>query len=276
MEAKINNMKTEMMDKMNKIKDSVSKTEAKMAEINDSVYKTEVKMTEINDIVSKMEVKMTKINDSVSQIKIDMNNTKNEIIAKIKEQEETLHNFGRERATYLSSVSQPLTIGQQNGTLHFLSVNGRIYPTTVNFSDRSNKTRLHKSKIWDLSFVKDYDCPDSAIELTSTKKITMTRLGNEVLAYGFGPFSKLWRGHVVDKNISLEVNKPGKLFAFQSGGAQHFGMSGAAILNGCGYVGMAFASGTQVNISLGLAYGISSYNILEEIKKNTKRYIASF
>ena len=76
-------------------------------------------------------------------------------------------------------------------------------------------------------------------------------LGDQVITYGFGDMAKAWSGTISDKEDSNTTclafaqhwTGVGNICAgeYLVQGEQHKGLSGAAVLNGCGYIGIAHA-----------------------------------
>jgi len=73
-------------------------------------------------------------------------------------------------------------------------------------------------------------------------------LGDEIISYGFGNKARVWQGLVADYSTKDNCSSAAAHWTgnarecdgeIVAQGHQHAGMSGAPVLNGCGYVGMA-------------------------------------
>jgi len=181
------------------------------------------------------------------------------------------HSFGRRRANTLASVSAPLFATCNNNTsmkstVHALFRNNKVafvmtthanchHPNTTNSSfdpTLIGTLLLHP----EYDFALFTDCmPDinAALNVTSYAK---PELGDNLSAYGFGKSGHLWDGFLsrIAKHQDGYTNCSKVLASHWTGktricsgeliaqGHQHEGMSGAAVLNSCGYVGMAHAA----------------------------------
>jgi len=148
------------------------------------------------------------------------------------------------------------------GTRHAVVYEGRV---ATLFTPHSNCLNSHEFSptnhgnfilhpFFDLAI--DTHClpTPSALDLTS---VFVPSLGDEIIAFGFGVTANVWQGLVAGFTRDWICSSPathwnstltrvcdGEIVAQ---GHQHEGMSGAPVLNGCGYVGMAHAVNSKVN-----------------------------
>ena len=92
--------------------------------------------------------------------------------------------------------------------------------------------------------------PGKALDVTF---YLVPNLGDDVLAYGIGVYAYVWVGSIAREVYGI-FNCSSRTASHWTGatricdgeflaqGHQHEGMSGAAVLNGCGYLGMAHAA----------------------------------
>jgi len=188
-----------------------------------------------------------------------------------------LHNFGRDRYLALALISKAFTTCNQISTSHAVNFNGRVTEIVVNHHDcRKNLGGPPKDVIIceNLDLGLKTECPVSHYIL-NISKVQPLVLGDEVVCYGHEKI--LWKGHLSSEN-SVPINgKPwegdiiikSNEYAFH--GEQHVGMSGGAVLNGCGYVGMAHAVGSEKIKDVGkFTFVIPATEIQQCITKNSK------
>ena len=147
----------------------------------------------------------------------------------------------------------------QNGhmaTGHSLYLDGRlafiITPHTNLTSNLPNLTdgRYFFHPNYDLALV--VGCPSSGQRALNITQLSATRLGDKVVAYGFGIDANFWRGTVAKLNDGIECSEtyvpwsgnttkcPDEIVVH--GSDQHPGQSGAPCLTHCGYTGVAHAT----------------------------------
>ena len=204
------------------------------------------------------------------------------------------HFFNRIRIEVLQNVSESFEhCRSSNGSLmHFGTRHAVVYEGRVAtlFTPHSNCLNSHKFSptnhgnfilhpFFDLAIDTHCQPTPSALDLTS---VFVPSLGDEIIAFGFGVTAKVWQGLVAgftrDWNCSSQATHwnstltrvcSGEIIAQ---GHQHEGMSGAPVLNGCGYVGMAHAVNSKVNaITAIFAYIIPASVIIEFIKEHHSR-----
>ena len=177
----------------------------------------------------------------------------------VKQSFSATHFFNRNRIEVLQNVSENFVhCNNSNGspkfnaTRHTLVYKGKVATVFTPHSDCLNTPAfsptnngaylLHPT----LDLAIDLRCSNSysALDVSST---FIPYLGDEIIAYGFGQVAQVWQGLVADystKNCSsVAAHWTGKSRVCNgeiiAQGHQHAGMSGAPVLNGCGYVGMA-------------------------------------
>jgi hypothetical protein len=167
------------------------------------------------------------------------------------------HNFGRDRVIVGSQVSATLKIEGCFGhvTVHSFVYKGyvgslitpHINCTMANSEQiklRRNLFKLHKTK--DLGIFSKCPGTEALLDISVS---AIPKLGDRVVAFGYGNTASVWEGIV-----SLEVFENRNNITHWSGdtalskgeyliqSAQHQGMSGAPVSNGCGYLGIAHAT----------------------------------
>ena len=116
----------------------------------------------------------------------------------------------------------------------------------------------------------------SALDISS---VFVPSLGDEIIAFGFGETAFVWQGLVaafLSKNVvcsskATHWNSSTRVCSGEvvAQGHQHAGMSGAPVLNGCGYVGMAHAVSAKANVSGAIfAYIIPASYIIDFMEQH--------
>ena len=126
----------------------------------------------------------------------------------------------------------------------------------------------------------DLRCSPTTSAALDISSIFVPSLGDEIIAFGFGVTALVWEGLVAGflsqkmdcSSKATHWNKTSTRVCFGeivAQGHQHEGMSGAAVLNGCGYVGMAHAVNKKTNASeANFAYVIPASAIVRLIEQN--------
>jgi len=238
-----------------------------------------------------LETKFDALNTTLSN-KIDVLDTK---IDDIKFELSKNHFFNRIRIDVLKNVSgnfahciNPDGSPKHSGTRHTVVYKGRVATLFTPHSDCLNshafsptnngKYILHPTLdlAIDLSCLPTSSTP-SALDLSS---VFVPSLGDEIIAFGFGETAFVWQGLVAafTSESAPEWNCSSKSTHWKgttsvrvcrdeivAQGHQHAGMSGAPVLNGCGYVGMAHAMTTSY---ANYAYIIRASDIIALIEKH--------
>ena len=102
-------------------------------------------------------------------------------------------------------------------------------------------------------------CPRASAKALNVSAFAVPELGDDLLVYGFGVVGSVWEGvmfrvakmpNAVNCSLNPAQHWSGETRIcageFIAQGHQHEGMSGSAVLNGCGYVGTAHATNTPV------------------------------
>jgi hypothetical protein len=250
----------------------------------------EIKIDALEIKIDALEIKIDAINTTLSS-KIDVIDTK---IDDIKFDLSKNHFFNRIRIEVLQNVSENFVHClssdgslMYHGTRHAVVYEGRV---ATLFTPHSNCLNSHEFSptnhgnfilhpLFDLAI--DTDClpTPSALDLTS---VFVPSLGDEIIAFGFGVTANVWQGLVAGFTRNRICSSPathwnstltrvcnGEIIAQ---GHQHAGMSGAPVLNGCGYVGMAHAVNSKLNaITAIFAYVIPASVIIDFIKEHHSR-----
>ena len=179
-----------------------------------------------------------------------------------------IHNFGADRASLLENCSEATFVGTLGFTSH--AVYYKDYVTMVSVSARhlqAFQAEPGALAVWNASRVA---CPDNALDISLSKHCPTTaeaieitsdqalRAGDQVVTHGYGDYSKVWTGYlsgVLGSSFYQELVQKG--LPVVSGemfftGLQQPGMSGAAILNGCSYVGVAHIAAMGNSLALAI------------------------
>ena len=235
-----------------------------------------------------LETKFDALNTTLSN-KIDVLDTK---IDDIKYELSKHHFFNRIRIDVLRNVSgkfshciNPDGSPKHYGTRHTVVYKGRVATLFTPHSDCLNSHAfsptnngnyiLHPTLdlAIDLSCLPTSSSP-SALDISS---VFVPSLGDEIIAFGFGETAFVWQGLVAaftsahwkcsSKATHWEGTTSVRICTDEivAQGHQHAGMSGAPVLNGCGYVGMAHAMTTSY---ASYAYVIRASDIITFIEHN--------
>ena len=175
----------------------------------------------------------------------------------------SLHNFGRERAAILERASSRINFDKYNctgsATRHAFYLNGKVgqffaphFICSTGFEenlpeDISNGIITHP--YYDVGIILQCPVSKSAVNISS---YTVAKLGDDVISYGFGDIAESWKGSISSEGYTSSEHELYKSHHW-SGSAnigsgeviiqafQQEGMSGAAVSNGCGYLGMSHA-----------------------------------
>jgi hypothetical protein len=205
------------------------------------------------------------------------------------------HFFNRNRVEKLQEVSANFVhcsnsdgSPKYSATSHRLAYKGKTVTVFTPHSDCLNSDAFSPTNngayILDDTFDLGIDIRCSPSSSTSSaldiSSIFLPSLGDEIIAFGFGVTAFVWQGLVaafLSTNVDCSSNAThwnststrvcsGEIVAQ---GHQHHGMSGAAVLNGCGYVGMAHAVNKKTNASeANFAYIIPASAIVRLIEQN--------
>jgi len=196
----------------------------------------------------------------------------------------SFHAFNRRRVEAIQFVSVKRKFCQNaNGNIHYGTSHSVTYKGKVatlftphascfdspEFHPTNNGTFfLHHT--FDLAIDRRCSSSSAALDISSS---VVPFLGDEIITFAFGDNGYVWQGLVsanVVNNCSVAANHwkddvqicRGEIIAQ---GHQHAGMSGGAVLNGCGYLGMTHAvSRSNANF----AYIISAAEIIKFIEKH--------
>ncbi len=118
---------------------------------------------------------------------------------------------------------------------------------------------LHNRLANRLDFGAIGDCPKLVHSALNISTVAAPELGDEVISYGFEDVAEVYRGSVAsvrnhDRDcVSASNDWTGKCIVckgeFHVEGEQHAGLSGAAIVNVCGYIGLAHSVVTDNQIT---------------------------
>jgi hypothetical protein len=225
-------------------------------------------------LYAKFDAVETKIDD----VKTELANVKIELTR--------LNYFNSHRVEIMQNVSNLFfPCSNLYGTKHTLVYKGRVATLFTPHYHCVNEPAFHPTNngayilhpILDLAIDLRCNPSTSALDISTVYKPS---LGDEIIAYGFGDTAQVWQGlvssHVRDVCLGPATHWndtngvrvcSGEIIAQ---GHQHAGMSGAPVLNGCGYVGVAHS----VNIAktnathANFAYIIPASDIIDFIEQN--------
>jgi hypothetical protein len=194
------------------------------------------------------------------------------------------HFFNRNRVEILRRVSEKfVACPEHSGTSHTVAYKGRVATVFTPHSDcldsqafsPTNDDNYILDDIFDLAI--DLRCSNTSAAL-DISSVYEPSLGDEVITFGYGSSGLVWQGvvsaRVESKCVDPAIHWGNGTVRFCSGeivaqGHQHGGMSGAPVLNGCGYIGMAHGVNTKTNLhNANFAFIIPAYGVTRLIKKN--------
>ena len=197
------------------------------------------------------------------------------------------HFFNRHRVEMLQKVSANFfPCSTHTATSHTVVYEGRVATVFTPHADCLNSHAFSPTNngnyilddIFDLAI--DLRCSNTSAAL-DISSVYEPFLGDEIITFGYGDTASVWQGvvsaRVVTKCVDPAVHWGNGTVRFCSGeivaqGHQHGGMSGAPVLNGCGYVGVAHAVNSKTNVNdANFALVIPAYGVTRLIKKNLDR-----
>lgn len=210
-------------------------------------------------------------------------NKLNNVEAKLDQGFKSLHNFNNDRISVIEKVSDIMKIDdcpKQFATKHafyFRGYVGEFFTPHFNCSEQKenpdNDFILHPTH--DVAIISR--CPQASSALNISLYVTPF-LGDNIVGFGFGSSAKAWTGSVADLNdpLSVDINanhwtgeakiSSGEIIAQSH---QHDGMSGGAVSNGYGYVGMAHI--VMNDVKLNYACIISAKVLVEFVASHLKK-----
>ena len=222
----------------------------------------------LNDLSLQLDDLTIKLNESEARTSIKLDESESRLTLTLESGFQGVHSFGRRRAATLASVSasasDPCNMNMIS-TVHALFRNSKVAfvmtpHANCNLNDSNpsydptfnGAVLLHPE--YDFAFLTGcFSGIEAALNVTSYAK---PELGDNLSAFGFGNSGLLWEGVLSRVATSQDTypNCSSKLASHWTGktricrgeliaqGHQHEGMSGAAVLNSCGYVGLAHAA----------------------------------
>ena len=179
------------------------------------------------------------------------------------------YSFNREKLETLFVITGHAGHCGGSATQHTLLYLGKVasvftpHISCTNSSVTSNSSYIYHD-MYDLAL--DITCDPNTRFALDISRIVTPHLGDGLFAYGFGNDADVWQGIVArfesGKSCSAHPVKhwTGKTRVcngeIMAQGHQHDGMSGAAVLNGCGYIGMAHCARTPSSSQLANFAGI--------------------
>lgn len=184
------------------------------------------------------------------------------------------HDFGVDRVAYSSSISYELDTSLSRVTAFGVFYNDRAFDVTVShmFVNAESRSNLLSCPKLDISLSKS--CPRRRNVLDGSK-FTAQRAGDQVVIYGFSKMQSSYIGTLAGRWNLNEVdfapfddksNIPANSL-FISGANQDSGLSGSAIFNGQGIVGVVVASklnDTSVAIAIPWQNVLDCADLLQE------------
>ena len=197
------------------------------------------------------------------------------------------HFFNRNRVEMLRKVSAKFVpCPKQSGTSHTVVYEGRVATVFTPHSDCLNSHAFSPTNndsyilddIFDLAI--DLSCSNTSAAL-DISSVYEPSLGDEIITFGYGDAALVWQGlvsaYVNNECVDPAIHWGNGTVRFCNGeivaqGHQHEGMSGAPVLNGCGYVGMAHAVNDKtIAPNANFAFIVPAYAVTRLIKKNLGR-----
>jgi ElaB/YqjD/DUF883 family membrane-anchored ribosome-binding protein len=229
--SRIENLDSNVNSKIDSMNSNVN---SKIDSVNSSVN------TKIDSVNSNVNSKIDSVNSNVNS-KIDSVNSKIESLdSNVMEGFQELHDFGSRRAALLENISSDIVICNSSFTGHAVFLKGFFTVVAAKHFTPCENSETEWIKCENVDVAISRRCPETAIALDIDDSYEL-RLGDEVIGLGFASGAmQLWRGHLsrVVKEASGVVSA-GEYFI--EGSFQEFGMSGGALLNGCGYQGESHA-----------------------------------
>jgi ElaB/YqjD/DUF883 family membrane-anchored ribosome-binding protein len=236
--SKIDSMNSNVNSKIDSVNSSVN---SKIDSVNSNVN------SKIDSVNSSVNTKIDSVNSNVNSkidsvnSKIDSVNSKIESLdSNVMEGFQELHDFGSRRAALLENISSDIVICNSSFTGHAVFLKGFFTVVAAKHFTPCENSETEWIKCENVDVAISRRCPETAIALDIDDSYEL-RLGDEVIGLGFASGAmQLWRGHLsrVVKEASGVVSA-GEYFI--EGSFQEFGMSGGALLNGCGYQGESHA-----------------------------------
>jgi hypothetical protein len=197
------------------------------------------------------------------------------------------HFFNRNRVEMMRNVTEQFVFCPEiYGTRHTVVYEGRVATVFTPHADCLNSHAFSPTNngnyilddMYDLAI--DIRCSNTSAAL-DISSVYEPSLGDEIITFGYGDTASVWQGMVSDRVKSICVSPAihwgNGTVRFCSGeivaqGHQHAGMSGAPVLNGCGYVGVAHAVNDKTNAPhANFAVIVPAYDVTRLIKKNLGR-----
>ena len=237
-------------------------TDKDLASIGRLIAESEVRTTlKITELQNSMTLKIESLN-------LKMTNMNESLTATINSGFQDLHSFSQRRVGVLEKSAAPLRLTASDktvsmGTMHALLILGKVATIFTPHAKMSPNDIGKNPELTNVLLHPEFDfailpiCPPSALisVALNVSEYAIPALGDELIVYGHGASASVWTG-IVSRVANFEnfVNCSitpaqhwsgvtricaGELIAQ---GHQHEGMSGAPVLNGCGYVGTAHAA----------------------------------
>ena len=202
----------------------------------------------LDEKVDRIEEKVDRIDEKVDRKFDDVNKNLIEGFSRI-------HSFGRDRISTLRKATHRLNLPNFcNGSLtrHTVYFGGLLAEVFSPHFDCSSDFDLENILLnvithdhYDLALITGCPTTEYAINITN---LADPQLGDSVVSFGYGETAKAWSGTISDVEHPGELeqvvhwqggtNAKVSFIEYIAQSAQHFGMSGAAVVNGCGYLGM--------------------------------------
>jgi hypothetical protein len=220
--------------------------------------KSNVTMDDVLEAVRSVQSDLHSLRSEVHSLRSEMHSEIHSLRSEVVKGFSSLHDFGRERVKAIESTSTPISFKNSNcsgvGTRHAVYYDGRVAEIfTPHFSCadpvKTKEIFLNSGAtddFHDLALL--FGCPTKAKVVLNITTFTTPLLGDDVISFGFGDESKVWKGTVADLPTDSDCkdfpNNPWHGTAsycpdeYITTSFQHEGQSGGAVANGCGYVGI--------------------------------------
>ena len=227
-----------------------------------------------------MDAKIAEIKSDVGELKSDVAEIKSDVVElksglvdlrEITYQGfQSTYTFDRERVEDLRSACTHVHYCGGSGTQLTLFYKGRVasvftpHTKCTNLAFTENASFIFHEK-YDLAL--DITCDTNPLYALDISEIATPLIGDGVIAFGYGDAADSWKGIVAgfQSRMNCTDDNPAKHWTgetrmcdgeIMAQGHQHEGMSGAPVLNGCGYIGMAHCALTPYSSKLANFAGI--------------------
>ena len=179
------------------------------------------------------------------------------------------HQFYSDRLAIIEKASTIFTVENCSSfaTTHFVAYKGRFASVVTPHLQCTPVKKIILSNFHDLGL--NPTCPEEGKKALDISEYSIPKTGDVAMSFGYGNYATSWMGMVTGKTEQdIGVLNHWNMTAFVRQdefilqGLKHYGQSGGAVSNGCGYLGIAHAMNAKVN----LAYIIGAEHIVSLMK----------